>query len=400
MTIQAPTYDLAAARDKLLSLREVTYVNSGTEGIMAEPVLDAYFDTLRFFERFGHWARTQLVAEMDGCRTRLATLVNAAVEEVAVTRNGTDGVSIVLGCFPFAEGDELLIGSEEHPAITYPAYALQTTQRIRVHRFVFEHNPTRTLANFEAALTPRTRLAAFSHVSCETGIRNPAAEMIALAHRRGVPVLLDGAQSVGTLPLDFRALDADYLTGSVHKWLCGPKGTGVLYVRRDCLDGLTPRYVGGGSLADTISWDKVRSGEATTVAFHPTASRFEYGMRNPAIYAGVSRAIDYLESLGWNAIRAHQRSVSDYLKERILATPGLRLQTPREWENSSPIVNVAVEGVAGADVSKRLWNEWKIVQRAVRDPNGVRISFNYFNSHEDADGVVTALTAIRDSRDA
>lgn len=193
------TYDLDAARAALPALREVTYMNSGTEGIMADPVREAYFADLTRFEQFGHWARRELAEAMPKARHQLATLVNAADDEVAVTRNGTDGVSMVLGSFPFVEGDELVIGGEEHPAIVYPALALQRVRGVRVRRFRFHHRPEDTLAAFAAELSPRTRLAAFSHVSCETGIRVPAPEIIALAHDRGVPVLLDGAQSVGAM---------------------------------------------------------------------------------------------------------------------------------------------------------------------------------------------------------
>lgn len=394
------TYDLAAARAALPALRELTYLNTGTEGIMAEPVLDGYLETVRSFERYGHWARQQLLPEMDAARARLAALINAEPDEIGITRNGTDGVSMVLGSFPFAPGDELLIGNEEHPALTYPAFALQTFRGVRVRRFRFEHDPAASLANVAAALTPRTRLLAFSHVSCETGIRLPAAEIITLAHERGVPVLLDGAQSFGSLRLDVQALQADYFTGSAHKWLCGPKGTGLLYIRRDQLDSVIPAYVGGGALADGLGVGSPDAPESITVRFLAAAQKFEYGMRNPAVYAGLSRAIDYLAGLGWEAVEAHGRAVSDALKARILATAGLRLQTPLAWERSSPIVNVAVEGIAGADLSKRLWEEFRIVQRAVREPNGVRISCAYFVGAEDIDHLVAALVAIRDTAGA
>ena len=392
-------YDLAAVRAALPALNDVIYLNTGTEGIMAEPVLDAYLEILRRFERYGHWARQQLLPEMDAARARLAALLNADPDEVSITRSGTDGVSMILGSLAFTPDDELLIGNEEHPALTHPAFALQTFRGVRVRRFRFEHDPAASLANFAAALTPRTRLAAFSHVSCETGIRLPAADIIALAHARGVPVLLDGAQSCGSLPIDVRALAVDYFTGSSHKWLCGPKGTGLLYIRRDRLDSVMPAYVGGGSLADGLTGD-LNAPESISVRFLPAARKFEHGMRNPATYAGLSLAIDYLAGLGWAAIAEHGRAVSDALKARIQATPGLRLQTPVAWECSSPIVNVAVEGVTGADLSQRLWDDERIVQRAVREPNGVRISCAYFVSSDDIDRLMAALIAIRDTQEA
>jgi selenocysteine lyase/cysteine desulfurase len=394
MTAEAQTYRVADVRKQLPALADVTYMNSGTEGIMAEPVLEDYLKILTRFERYGHWGRVELASEMAGCRERFARLLNAEVDEVCVTRNGTDGVSLILGSYPFKAGDELIIGGEEHPAIVYPAFALQTFKGVRVRRFAFRHDPAATLAAFKAELSDRTVMTAFSHVSCETGTRTPAREIIEAAHARGVQVLLDGAQSVGSFPVDFRALGCDYLTGSAHKWLCGPKGTGVLVIRRDRLDDVVPAYVGGGSLADGFPWGQLADPGAIVAQFAPNAAKFEYGMRNPAIYAGLSRAIDYLAGIGWDAIAAHERAMVTRLKQRLGELPGVRVQTPTAWEHSSAIVNLAVDGVPGRELSKRLWDEYRVVQRAVRDPDGVRISNAYFAADEDHDRLIDAIRTI------
>ncbi|MBX6772416.1 MAG: aminotransferase class V-fold PLP-dependent enzyme [Chloroflexi bacterium] len=389
------TYDLAAIRRALPALAEVVYMNSGTEGIMAEPVLQAYFAVLGHFERYGYWDRPRIAGAFAEARQRLANLINADPDEVGVTHGGTDGVSIVLGSFGFRPGDQLLIGDQEHPAITYPAFALQAVAGIEVRRFRFCHDPRETISSFTSQLTPRTRMAAFSHVSCETGIRVPAAELIQIAHEHGVQVLLDGAQSIGMFPVDFRALGCDYLTGSVHKWLCGPKGTGVLAVRRDRLDDLTPRYIGGGSFAEGFPAGDLNRPETVQIKFAPTTARFEYGMRNPALYAGIVSAVDYLASLGWEAIAEHERRMITRLKERLAGIDGVVLQTPMEWEHSSALLNFRLEGVSGRELSRRLWDDWKIVQRAVREPEGVRLCVAYFTSDEDLDQVIEAVLAIR-----
>jgi selenocysteine lyase/cysteine desulfurase len=391
------TYDLGAIRAALPALTEVTYMNSGTEGIMAEPVLKAYLEVLERFERFGHWARHDLAGEFVRAREKFGALVNASVDEVGVTRSGTDGCSFVIGAFDFKPGDEILISDQEHPAILYPAFALQTTAGVKVKIFKLDHDPAKTLEAFGAQLGPRTRPAAFSHVSCETGIRVPAKAMIDVAHERGARVLLDGAQSVGVFPVDFPALGCDYLTGSSHKWLCGPKGTGLLVVRKDRLDDLTPRYVGGGSF-DQFPYEQLDQPETIQVAFAPSASRFEFGMRSPAVYAGLSAAIDYLNEIGFQAIADHEREINSLLKRRLAETPGVVVQTPMEWERSSALVNFRVEGVSGRDLGAKLWNDWKIVQRPVREPSGVRLSTAYFSSPEDVDRVIEAVTAIRDGR--
>jgi len=217
-----------------------------------------------------------------------------------------------------------------------------------------------------------------------------------LAHERGVRVLLDGAQTVGALPVDFAALGCDYLTGSSHKWLCGPKGTGLLVVRQDRLDELTPRYVAHGSLGEPVPHNE---DDLTNfrVTFAPSASRFEFGMRSPSLYYGISCALEYLANIGWPAIVDHERDMSSLLKRRLAEVEGVTVQTPLAWEHSSAIVNFKIAGVSGQETSQRLWKEWHVVQRATHTPEGVRISTAYFSAPEDVDRVVEAARAIRRS---
>jgi selenocysteine lyase/cysteine desulfurase len=165
-------------------------------------------------------------------------------------------------------------------------------------------------------------------------------------------------------------------------------------VRRDRIDGLVPRYVGGGSLAPGSPGNNDPI-EGVRVAFNPAASRFEYGMRNPAIYAGIVYAIEYLNNLGWDAIATNEREISTLLKQRLAAIDGVKVQTPMLWENSSAIVNISIDGITGSDLRARLWNDWKIVQRSVGWPDGVRLSVAYWASVEDVDRVIEAVTAIR-----
>ena len=134
---------------------------------------------------------------------------------------------------------------------------------------------------------------------------------------------------------------------------------------------MTPRYVGGGSLAE-FPYDKLDDPSKIRVEFAPAASRFEYGMRSPAIYAGIVSAIDYLNEIGWSAIFDHERRMSALLKQRLAETPGVKVQTPAAWENSSAIVNFAVDGVPGKEVSSRLLE--RLSGRPARGPRSRRRS--------------------------
>src|SRR5205823_4822876 len=127
-------------------------------------------------------------------------------------------------------------------------------------------------------------------------------------------------------------------------------------------------------------YDQLDHPEQIRTQFAPAASRFEYGIGNLALYAGVVYAVDYLSNVGWPAIADHSRVMSGLLKQRLGETPGVSVQTPLAWEQSSALVNFRVAGVSGHDLSDRLWKEWKIIQRAVREPDGVRLSTAYFAS--------------------
>ncbi len=193
-TAAALAYDLAAARAALPALRDVTYLNVGTEGIMAEPVLRDHLRAVAWHETHGHYGQAEVLELMEASRARLARLLDVSPDELAFTSNATDGVNLVAAGLAWRPGDEVLISDQEHPAITYPFFSLQRAGRVRVRVFRVSPDPDETFAGFRAALTPATRLAAFSHVSCETGIRLPAPELCALAAERGALTLLDGAQ--------------------------------------------------------------------------------------------------------------------------------------------------------------------------------------------------------------
>lgn len=391
-------YELAALRAALPALRDVTYLNVGTEGIMAEPVLRDHLRAVAWHETHGHYGQSEALALMEGSRARLARLLAVSPDELALTTNATDGVNLVAFGRAWHPGDEVLLSDQEHPAITFPFFSLQHAGRLRVHVFRISPDPDTTVANFRQALTDRTRLAAFSHVSCETGIRLPARDLCALAAERGVLTLLDGAQSVGQFLVSPRELGPDFMTGNGHKWLCGPKGTGFLYVAARRLRDLLPPYVGAGSLTSAaLAARQYDDLETVRLEFEPSARRFEYGTRNLGRFAALRSAIDYLEGLGWATIWHHQREMATELGRRLAALPGATIHTPGDPDRSCGLVTASfadADGKAmdGAALADWLWDRG-IVQRRVGKPNGIRLSCAYFTNPEDIDRLIAAVTS-------
>jgi L-cysteine/cystine lyase len=394
--VAAPAYDLAAARAALPALRDVTYLNTGTEGIMAAPVLREHLRAVAWHETHGHYGQAAVLGLLEASRARLARLLDVAPDELALTTNATDGVNLVAFGREWRPGDEALLSDQEHPAITYPFFSLQRAGRLRVRLFAVSPDPDATAANFRDALTDRTRLAAFSQVSCETGIRLPARALCALAAGRGVATLLDGAQSVGQFPVRPREIGPDYLTGNGHKWLGGPKGTGFLYVAARRLPDLLPPYVGAGSLTSAALAARRYDDPATIqLDFEPSARRYEYGTRNLGRFAALHTAIEYLERLGWDAIWRHQAALAAALKERLAALPGATLHTPRDPDRSTGLVTVSFAAPDGAPVdgvalSRRLWAEG-VIQRPVLHLGAIRLSCAYFTAPQDLDRLLAVL---------
>jgi selenocysteine lyase/cysteine desulfurase len=391
-------FDLAAVRRALPILAEFTYLNTGTVGIMAEPVLAAHLAAVAQYERGGHAAEEVARRGYEQGRTALAHLLGVEPGEVALTRNATDGVALTAASLRLASDDLVLTTDQEHPAVLLPLALMQRRGYGRLSFFSVSLDPEETFQRFVRAVKLRTKVVVVSHVSCETGVRLPVAEICAYCRERDIFTLVDCAQSVGQFPVDLRQIGCDAATGNGHKWLCGPKGTGFLYVRSDRLHLLEPPLVGAG--ATVPPFDRRALGEDPASApwsFAPDARRFEYGTRNLHDYAALDTAIAYLAGFGWDVVERHLGAMSSAFKAALVAEPGVTLFSPRRWEDSSGLVTFGLEGWGGEELSRRLWDQFGIIQRRVQVPDGVRVSCAYFTGLDDLERLLRALRELRRS---
>ena len=389
----APVYDLDAARRALPITSNWTYLNTGTVGVMAEPVLEAHLDNLADHERGGHATQARAVAGYERARRAVAQLVGVAPEEIALNRNATDGVNFVSAGFPLRAGDEVLTSTEEHPAVVLPwlVACQRAGAQLRFVPFSVEHDEF--ALQLRAALSSRTRAVIFSHVSCETGARAPV-HLIREIVGPDIAVMIDAAQSVGQFAVDFPALGADYVIGNGHKWLAGPKGTGFAWFAPGAPLLAPPPFVGDGAVEPAWTRALYQAEPSPQIAFARSATRFEFGTRAWHMYGALEDAIDYQARLGWSAIFDHAQTMSGRVKEQLAEIPGVTVVTPPAWEQSSGLVTFTVEGMLGTDVSKRLWDKHRIVQRRVEQPSAVRVSCAYFTSYADLDQLAAAVDHI------
>jgi selenocysteine lyase/cysteine desulfurase len=380
----ASGFDVEVVRREFPIVREVVYLNTGTAGVCPLTVSEKLWESIRAFELNGESPRGwgEAASRMEAARTRLAAFLGAEREEIAFTRNATDGVNLVVEGIQWRDGDEVLLSDQEHPSMLFPWTYLTQRRNVALRRFKVGLSDGETLAAIRAAMSPRTRLLATSHVTSQTGTRVPASDIVRLCHERDVRVLFDGAQAVGQFLIRLGELGADFYTGNLHKWLHGPKGTGFFYVRNDRADELVPTWTGAGTGAFS---------DETGLTPQPNAFRFEYGTRDFGKYGGIVALFDWFDRLGFENVWAWSRQLTTSLKARLRELPRVRLHSPDSWETSSALTTFSVEGVSAGQFIGELHERHRIRLRGVGEVDGARVSTTLFNTEAELDFLIESL---------
>lgn len=325
--------------------------------------------------------RAKFAGMKEEIRKALAGYVHADPEEMALVRNTSEGNNIVINGVQLNKGDEVVIWNQNHPTANI-------AWDVRAERFGYSVVRVKTPENpldskdlirpFAMAITPRTKALAFSHVSNVSGIRLPAKELCQMARSRRILTLVDGAQTFGTFPLDLHDMDCDFFTASSHKWFCGPREMGILYVRRDRADSLYPSIVG-------VGWERARESGAL---------KFEtLGQQAVARFAAMQEAITFHNTLGTLRISSRARMLADALrvglKKRI---PGIKFITPFEHQRSWGVVIFFIPGLDTSRVLETLYHKYN-VGCAVMGSN-IRFSPHFYNTLDDIDRAVHAVAQI------
>ena len=393
--------------------RPLVYLDSGATSQKPRQVLDA---ERAFYERHNaavHRGAHQLGEEAtdayEGARERVARFVGAAPDEVVFTRNATEGINLVAYAMsnaawggPSAErfrlgpGDEVVVTEMEHHANLVPWQELCRRTGATLRWLGLTDEGRLDLADLDEVVNERTRVVAFVHQSNILGTVNPVATVVARARQVGALVLLDACQSVPHLPVDVRTLDVDFLVFSGHK-MCGPTGIGVLWGRRELLEGMPP-FLTGGSMIEVVRM------EGTTYAAPP--QRFEAGTPVVAQAVGLAAACDYLDTVGMERIEAHEHAVTAHALARLGEVDGVRVIGPATTEARGGAVSFAVEGVHPHDVGQVLDDLGIAVRvghhcaapvcRRYAVPATTRASFYLYSTLDEVDALVEGLGSVRE----
>lgn len=381
--------DVEAIRQQIPVTRNCIYMNTGWSGPKPTPVAQAIASTLEADVELGSATLDALerhrpiVAQL---RESLARLLHCAPEELALTHNTTHGLQIVVNGIRWRPGDVAVTCSLEHAAVTNALQMAQRRSRIRVRTVEIQPQDPLDLilAKFDQAITPGTRLLFLSHIEYSCGLRLPAKELVELAHQRGALVLFDGAQTGGQLSLDLPALGADAYAIPGQKWLLGPDGTGVLYLRRELIPQLRP----------ILRDPPAEEGVAEFALRNGSTNKFRDGTHSPALQAGQAAAVAFHLSAGPEAVERRSRLLGQRLREGLARQPGVTVLSPWEEPLTCGLITFAIHGREPAAASEELWRRYRIAGRRVANPAGVRLCTGFFNTEEEVDQAVAAVGGI------
>jgi L-cysteine/cystine lyase len=374
--------DLDAIRRQLPVLRQTAYLNTGTAGPWPTPVVEAIGVALAREAELGRASPRGLPdfpPTLRAARDRLASWVGAAPDELAVIGSTTIGVNMVVSGLEWQPGDEVVTSSIEHRGVLVPLQRLAARRGVKVRVSEVGTGERETaLAAIQAELTERTRLVALSHVSFSTGACLPIDEIARAAHAVGAQVLVDGAQAVGAMHVDVHALDVDYYAFPGQKWLCGPEGTGGLFVRRARQSELAATFVG-------------------TRSAQPGAAGYEYStLFRPGVH-GLLAALDWLEGIGRVTMFDRVAELVDCCFRQLRAVDGVEVITPADARAGLVCFRVAEADLEacvaqlGAD---------GLTVRSVADSGTLRVSCGFFNTQAEIDRLEAAVRRLRDLRAA
>jgi len=397
--------DVQAIRDDFPILRRevngkpLVYLDNAATSQKPRQVIQALVD---YYERYNsnihrgiHVLSEEATAAYEGVREKTARFIGApSADCVVFTRNTTEGINLVArswGGRNLRPGDEIVLTQAEHHSNLVPWQIIAHEKGAHLRFIPLHEDGTVDLDAAAEVIGPRTRIVAVSQMSNVLGTIQPVAELSELAHRVGAPILIDGAQSVPHMPVDVRALGCDFLAFSSHKML-GPTGIGVLWGRRDLLEEMDP-YMSGGSMIRTVAL------EESTWAEVP--QKFEAGTPNIADTIAFGVAIDYLERLGMENVRAHEKAVVAYALDALQRMDGLVVYGSKDPERRGGVLSFYFLDIHPHDLGTVLDQEGVAIRAGhhccqplmkwLNVPATARASFYIYNTPEEVDVLVHAL---------
>ena len=364
-------------RNEFPVCRRWTFLDHAAVAPLTERACQVLIEWAREMAENGVVDESRRRRRVEAVRQQFGRLLNADPLDVAFVKNTSEGIGFVAEGLPWQSGDNVVLAAEEYPSNVYPWLNLQS-RGVEVRR-VASRGARVDTDDLRAALDSRSRLVSLSFVEFASGFRNDLDTIAALCRERGILFFVDAIQGLGVFPLDVRRTPIDFLSADGHKWLLGPEGAGVFYVRRELVEQLRPVSVGWNSV--TGAWDF----SSIDFQLKPHAGRWENGTLNVGGILALGASLDLLLELGVESVAARILELTDYLCERAGAA-GIEVFSSRLAGDHSGIVSLLVDDAGEA---KRRCRAAGIVvaQRAGR----LRVSPHCYNTHEELDHLIAVL---------
>ncbi|MBJ7331425.1 MAG: SufS family cysteine desulfurase [Solirubrobacteraceae bacterium] len=382
----------------------LAYLDSAATSQTPRPVLDAmadYYETARASVHRGVYPlAVESTNRFEGARERIAAFVGGEARSTVVTRNATEAINLVAyawGSENVGAGDVIVVTELEHHSNLVPWQMLAQRTGARLAYVPVDDDGKLDLGVYDDLLRAGgVKLVGVAHVSNVLGTINPVAEMAGRAHEAGAAILIDGSQAVPQFPVDLAAIDADFYAWTGHK-AYGPTGVGVLHGRYETLATMPP-FLGGGHMISRVERD------VSTYAEPPM--RFEAGTSNIAEVIGLGAAVDFLDRLGMDNVRAHEHDLTAYALERLAELPGITIHGGRDADERGAVISFAVDGVHPHDVGEILGSRdvcvraghhcAQILMKRLGAPATTRASFGVHSTREEVDALVTGLAKVQE----
>jgi cysteine desulfurase/selenocysteine lyase len=399
-------WDVERVREDFPVLRQMVngkplvYLDNAASSQVPQVVIDRGSKYLREehsnIHRGVHYLSMKATTAYEGAREKVRRFINARdAKECIFVRGATEGINLVMHGYGrqfVGAGDEVVVSAMEHHANIVPWQMLCEEKGARLRVIPMNDAGELLLDEYDALLNERTKIVAVAHISNALGTVNPVKEMISTAHKHGVPVLLDGAQSAPHLTVDVQDLDCDFFVLSGHK-MFAPTGSGIVYGKAEWLERMNP-FQGGGDMIRTVTFEK------TTYAGLP--GKFEAGTPAIASQIGLGAAIDYLNSIGRERAVAYERELLSYATAKISAIEGVRIiGTARE---KASVLSFVIEGVHPHDIGTILDQEGiavraghhcaQPVMQRFKVPATARASFAFYNTKDEVDTLARAIQRV------
>ena len=384
--------------------KPIVYLDSAATAQKPEPVIAVMDDFYRrhyaSIHRGVYTLGVEATEAFEGARTRIAAFTSADPITTIFTANATAAINLVAyawGRENVGRGDVMLLTELEHHSniVPWQLLAEEVGAEIR-YLHVSRDDGTLSLDELDRELADgRVRLAAFAHVSNVLGTINPVAEMVARARAAGAVTVIDGAQAVPQLPVDVGTIDADFYAWTGHKAL-GPTGIGVLHGRRELLEAMRP-FIAGGHMIKQVGFDRS--------TWNDLPWKFEAGTSQIAEAVGLRTAVEYLDGLGMEAVREHERALTAYALRRLADTEGVTVPGPPDADRRGGVISFAIDGMHPHDIAELLDRDNVCVRaghhcaqplmRALGVPATARASFAPYNGEADVDALIEAIVRAR-----